>query len=535
MNFPAVILAVLYFVTGKIIFAFMGGDTIITLSMFPPEGIALAFAVFYGKRVLPGVFAGQFLLAYFGGMSLFASLCIGLINTAEAWLGIVLFKKMKIDKSFPAFRDYIKFFALVVLILQPFSSITSNIVLLVTNQADGERFLYHVVSWWFGNIMGQIVFTPFLLLMFTERKNLNINKLLLYGFFYGVYIWIIEVVIKVQNPFILIVCSLIVVIFITIRENIVYGWFLSVIAAFTASVTIYLKTGAFANSTLFNNTFNYNFYILLHIVSVVIIGVLFEERKNFENFLQKRIKEETEKNKEKMLLLMQQNRHAQMGELISMIAHQWRQPLNNLAMLNQILIMKLETGEYNGKDVEYFKSNSKKQIEYMSKTIDDFRNFFKDEKERKTFYVGEIVKSAVDMVKPVFEKECINIAVKEQHKNIMCFGYANNLMQTVVNILNNARDALIEKNITEKMIEIRIFQDKNTVTIAIEDNAGGIDSGIIEKIFEPYFSTKSKNGSGLGLYMSKEIIENQLGGKLEVKNSEKGAEFMIVLKRNENV
>ena len=526
MNTAALALAVLYFITGKITFFLMGNNDIVTLSMFPPEGIALAFALYFGKKVLPGIFIGQFLLAFYSGIAFLPSVLIALINTAEAWIGIKVYKYLKIDIKLPTFNDYLKLFLMIALVLQPFSAVFSNIVLYFLQGGD---FLYKLFAWWFGNVMGQMVFTPFLLLLFTRYHLLDIKKLLFYGFIYAVFMWVIEIFFKVENPFVLIVYSLPIVIFLTIKEGLVYGWFLSIVSAFIALYAVHLKTGAFANLDAFDNTFNYNFFVLLHSFSVLIIDILFEERKNYEKNLEDRIKEEVKKNNEKMLMLMQQNRHAQMGETISMIAHQWRQPLNSLVLINQILINRIEKNALDDKTLEYFKVNSKKQIEYMSKTIDDFRNFFKKEKEKKVFEINKVIQKSVDMIKPQFEKHGINIQL-DMMKNLTYKGFANNLMQVIINILNNAKDVLLEKEIKNKQIEIKSYKDGEDIIITIEDNAGGIDEEIIEQIFEPYFSTKSKNGSGLGLYMAKEIIEKQMHGVLKVINTDKGAKFIIILK-----
>jgi signal transduction histidine kinase len=389
-------------------------------------------------------------------------------------------------------------------------------------------YIKSVFSWWFGNVLGQITFTPFLLLIFTRYKELNIVKLLSYGVVYFIFMYIIAIIVGVTNPFVLISFSLIAVIWITIKEGIVFGWFLSIIAAFIASYSIYLNIGAFAGGSLFDNTFNYNFYILIHVFSVLIVGVLFEERKNYEKFLHDRIKEEIQKNNEKQLLLMQENRHAQMGEAISMITHQWKQPLNTLSLLIQSAQLRFSKDKLDKQGFKTFKDNALEQIQYMSETMNDFKNFFKNDKKKQNFSVNDIVRRAVSMVRPIME--CDNIELKiDETEYIEYMGYPNNLMQVIINILNNAKDVLNEKNISHKTVNISVADLGGEIHIKIEDNAGGIPEDIINKIFEPYFSTKDKKGTGLGLYMSKIIIEEQMKGKLDVYNSEKGAVFEIIL------
>ena len=252
-----------------------------------------------------------------------------------------------------------------------------------------------------------------------------------------------------------------------------------------------------------------------------------EELQELNNTLEKRIKSEVEKNRQQQFLLLQQSRLVQMGEMISMIAHQWRQPLNILGMLNQTIILKYKENKLNDESIDYFKNNSKLQITQMSQTIDDFRNFFKPEIEKEEFYINEVIHNTINMVKPIFTHEGIhiNLEIKVEPKMI---AYPNELGQAILNIINNAKDALIEKNVKEKTISISLFQNDNHPTLTISDNAGGIPKEIIDKIFEPYFSTKEKNGTGLGLYMTKIIMEDHMNAKIDVTNNTGGAVFTII-------
>ncbi len=246
--------------------------------------------------------------------------------------------------------------------------------------------------------------------------------------------------------------------------------------------------------------------------------------------LKKRVKQEIQKNREKEKLMLHQSRLAQMGEMISMIAHQWRQPLNNLSVLNQTVVLKYKRDKLDEKAIEYFKINSSKQIQSMSKTIDDFRNFFKPEKKKINFCINEIIENIINMIEPIFTIKEIEIRFKVD-TSYHIIGYPNELGQAILNIINNAKDALIENNIKEKRIDILLNKDKDMLTLIIKDNAGGIPNNIKDKIFDPYFSTKNdKNGTGLGLYMTKMIIENHCDGKINVSNDEFGAVFKISLR-----
>ena len=248
------------------------------------------------------------------------------------------------------------------------------------------------------------------------------------------------------------------------------------------------------------------------------------------NVLEDKVKEEVEKNRLKDKLMFQQSRLAQMGEMISMIAHQWRQPLNNLSMLNQSIVLKYKIKKLDDEMMEYFKLNSKKQITQMSQTIDDFRDFFKPEKEKIKFSINDLIDDTIDIIKPFIDKNNINLT-SHCNNDIVTIGYQNELGQVIINIINNAKDALLDKEIQEKNITIECTQIDENILIKISDNAGGIPENIIDNIFDPYFSTKEeKNGTGLGLYMSKVIVEEHMDGELNIKNISNGACFEIILR-----
>ena len=227
--------------------------------------------------------------------------------------------------------------------------------------------------------------------------------------------------------------------------------------------------------------------------------------------------------------MIQQNRFAQMGEMISMIAHQWRQPLNNLSLIFQTFIFKYQMQKLDDETLKQLAQESKNQIDFMSGTIDDFRDFFKPSREKSEFLLDEVIRESVDIIKPVLKKEGISIILSLDEK-IRLFLYASELKQVLINILNNAKDALNESDKEEKQIKVSTIQESDHVKIKISDNAGGVPDEIIDRIFDPYFSTKTdKNGTGIGLYMSKKIVEEYLEGTLSVVNENNGAIFKIIL------
>lgn len=243
--------------------------------------------------------------------------------------------------------------------------------------------------------------------------------------------------------------------------------------------------------------------------------------------LEERVKIELEKNREKELLLMQQSRHASMGEMIGNIAHQWRQPLNAIAVIIQNFQEAQEHNELNAEYVSLKVTKAMEIVNFMSKTIDSFRNFFKPDKEKVVFELDEIVSKTISFIDASFKHSNIQIKMNNT-KGINVLGFPNEFSQVILNILNNAKDVLIERAIVDAYVNIDISEKNNKASIRIADNAGGIHPENMNKIFEPYFTTKEDDkGTGLGLYMSKMIIEHNMQGRFSVENNKDGAEFII--------
>jgi len=244
----------------------------------------------------------------------------------------------------------------------------------------------------------------------------------------------------------------------------------------------------------------------------------------FNANLERLVLEEVEKNREKDKMMFAQSRHAQMGEMISMIAHQWRQPLNAISMAVGVMDMRMQTGRLDMDSAKDIAKKINRYVNHLSGTIDDFREFFKPQKEMKITSFECVVSKALALMEDSLKSKSIMVRVeKRELKEFL--SYENELIQVVLNILKNAEDALVEKGISQGLIILTIEKE----TLSIEDNAGGIDPIVLDKIFDPYFSTKDKNGTGLGLYMSKIIIEEHCKGSLDVSNTENGAIFKITL------
>jgi PAS domain S-box-containing protein len=225
-------------------------------------------------------------------------------------------------------------------------------------------------------------------------------------------------------------------------------------------------------------------------------------------------------------MLMQQSRLAAMGEMLANISHQWRQPLNVVSLLLQGLVPKHEQGNLSGEFLEKSVTRATELIEQMSGTIDDFSNYLQPDRVKLPFDLREVVEKALAMVGETLWG--IEVSVESVGQTPSVTGYRNEYVQVVINILMNARDALLERGVQEPRILIRIFTEEGRGVVTIADNAGGISGDVIGKIFEPYFTTKEPGkGTGIGLFMAKSIIEKSMEGQLSVRNSTEGAEFRI--------
>jgi len=247
------------------------------------------------------------------------------------------------------------------------------------------------------------------------------------------------------------------------------------------------------------------------------------------NSLEKRINEEVEKNREKEQMMYQQSRLASMGEMIGNIAHQWRQPLNIMALVMQDIYISEQLGNLTSKKVEDSYEKANNLLQYMSQTIDDFRNFFKENDDENIFSLKDAIESVYSLISTNLTYHHIHCEINIIEDSMVCGGL-NEFKQVMINILNNAQEAIETNGSEKKEICISISKKNSDAMVVVRDDGGGMNEDVILKIFDPYFTTKAQTqGTGLGLYMSKRIIENMMLGSLSAKNIDHGAEFTITL------
>ncbi|MDZ7819255.1 MAG: hybrid sensor histidine kinase/response regulator [Aliarcobacter sp.] len=239
-----------------------------------------------------------------------------------------------------------------------------------------------------------------------------------------------------------------------------------------------------------------------------------------------RRKQDEEQIAEKEKVLIHQSKMATMGEMIGVIAHQLKQPLNILSLYCNDVKDSYKFNEINDGFIDEFSKNTNLQIKFLSETIDDFRDFFNPNKEKREFNIKDAINRSIKLLgnRLSDNKIKLNLALLDEK----VYGIETELNQVILNIINNSIDAFIERNIEIKEINVSVFSKQSYTILIIEDNAGGVKLDNLEKLFDPYYTTKS-TGTGTGLYMVKLVIKNSFSGDLKISNTEKGLRYIIAL------
>ena len=284
-------------------------------------------------------------------------------------------------------------------------------------------------------------------------------------------------------------------------------------------------------------------YLLAMVSSFVALSVSkakqdMEKLQDVNKNLEKRVKEEVQINEKNSAIIYNQSKMASMGEMIGNIAHQWRQPLSTISMIAGCIESDMEMKDSNKEKTASNASQIIRNTLHLSKTIDDFRNFYQVNKKSDAFNVASSIKSCLNIVDAILSDNKITM-VLDLNEQLEITSLQNEFTQCIINLITNAKDALVEKNISYKkrFIFVSVLKEENQLLIKVKDNAGGIDNSIIDKIFNQHFTTKKENGSGIGLFVSKQIIEQHMKGEIYVENTNythedeeyKGVEFTIKL------
>ena len=305
-------------------------------------------------------------------------------------------------------------------------------------------------------------------------------------------------------------------------------------------IDISLKFSEFIKGILENLSKSINFILLFSVILIILLisfafldfkrekekEMLLKKLKEVNKSLEKKVKEKINEIREKDLVILNQSKLASMGEMLNMIAHQWRQPLNTLSGYAIRIEMENEIGEVSKEECLKFSKFVQKSTQDLSEIINDFMNYSKKEDEKKEVFVEDIIKDTLKLIEPQLRSH--GIELKLDIDNIKIKTYKKDVIHILLNLIANSRDALDENKKENKLIKISVKKEDKTVKFIVEDNAGGIPEEIKDRIFEPYFTTKVLNkGTGIGLYMSRKIAHEKLNGKLYFENTLNGAKFIL--------
>ncbi len=527
-------MALVYFISGKMSIEVINNNYIVTMGIFAAEGFSMAAVLIFGRSIWPGVFIGQFLLSLSEHVPFLPSLGIAAINSIELILVWYIFHTLQLNRSLNSIRDILGLFFIILFIAQPFSAFFGTLILYFSSITHYEYYGFSLFSWWFGNSMGQLLWTPVLLLLYQHRKNIISPSTLFLIAIFSLLTYMILFVTPIYSLPIIITITMPLTIYITIIRNVLTGSMVIVIMSVFSMYAAYAHTGIFSIHDITENLINLNFFILSHILIVLTIGTLYHEnirtKKELEELndsLEEKVVTQVKKLNKQNILIAQQSKLASMGEMLGMIAHQWRQPLNrinsNIAVISSI-------SDNHTDDHAVLKGkidNIKKQTKFMSDTIEDFTDFFHPDKQSLKFMPLRTLERALKLLDTQIQN--ITVEIKAE-KDIWLDSFENEYLQVLLTILHNAIENFNTRSIQDPKIEIILQTSTDTVSLWIHDNGGGIKHKEVNAVFEPYFTTNcTGKNSGLGLYMAKILVEDSMHGRLNVSNQNNGAGFEITL------
>jgi len=283
--FKIIILAIVYFIAGEISFLVSQENIIVTIVYFLPEGFALAAILIYGKNIWPGIFIGQFLLASYSGMAEFPALCISVINSFQAIIGLALFDRFNLNRELTSLKDVMGLLFIITIVIQPVSAILGNLVLVLFSISSQSNYLGNTLSWWFGNIMGQFLLTPYLLLLYANYKTLKFAEVVSYVAGFGLMSYVTLVAFPINSLSILMSLTMPLVVLLTFYKNIALAYSAIITISFVALYSSYLGIGVFDAGDSVGNIVDLNFFILSHIFLVLIVGTLVNEMNSHKDKL----------------------------------------------------------------------------------------------------------------------------------------------------------------------------------------------------------------------------------------------------------
>ncbi|MBF0500629.1 MAG: MASE1 domain-containing protein [Candidatus Riflebacteria bacterium] len=521
------------------------------INFWLPSGLYVGMLLIHDSRQWPililGAFAGNIGIDYFNGKPLPVSLIFCFGNSLEALTGAWLVRRY-IGKP-PMLSKIRDVFALIIFSTLLSTTLSATIgAITVTALYGNSSFWKTWLMWWSGDGMGILLMAPPILALF-QLRNILFHRLSFAKCIEGsavMALLLIGTMFVFDNNwhgnfiFHYMVIPLVIVI------SLQYGPIGAAVAGLTVAI-IGTWIMIYGNSDFFPAGFSepekiasWQMFLAFVTSLGLFVAALFSERKMAEQglmirkqqleelnlSLEQRIGDAVSEIRTKDNILIAQNRRAAMGEMINNIAHQWRQPLNTLGL---VLANIRETSRAEKPDIQYIEKSvatGNRLVQQMSTTISDFSNFFRPEKDTIPFSAERQIFTAISMIKLSLDEERIAVNVNIPN-DMRLLGYPNEYSQVLLNLLSNAKDAIkTSQNFDSGKIEICAMERADHGCVMVRDNGGGISPDILDKIFNPYFSTKP-SGNGIGLYLSQMIIEGNMKGSLKAQNFEDGAEFAV--------
>lgn len=525
------LLACIYIVSAKIGQIFAIGPGNVTPVWFP-SGIIFFIILWRGYSLLPGVFLGAALgngwaYASFEDYNqiittLTAASLNGIGDTLFAFIGVYYVKRVAtVDNCFISLQSIITFILYAVVFGSLISAIFGVTGLFIADLITSNEYWTLFITWFIGDAVGVLLFAPLLIALLQNQWNFKLHPIsFLYYTLLAIFVFFIRYI-PVANQLDtlhLLIIAIPILIYVAFRVN----QFSALFFATLASLTI-LISSTVTNKDISIDELNQVLISTQLFIAVLIITLL------FFIVLINTLRYEEDKRMEQHNLMLKSQQNA-VSEIISMIAHQWRQPLTVISMQVNNMLIDIELKNFNTSIAVQNLHELQGQVSHLSKTIDDFGLMYNRSNIPNTkVKIDEVILKAINLLEKTFENHKIRIVQELHSKNKLSISEGE-MLQVILNILNNARHVHIQRKIENPLIYIKTNDSEDNTTLIIGDNGGGIDSKHIDKIFDAYYTTKEeKNNAGLGLYMSQIIIEKNFEGTLQAYNTENGVEFIINL------
>ena len=494
----AAVMALIYFGAGQLVFSTADAalsSRIVSIVIFLSEGFALAGVLIFGRWLALGIFAGQLALAMSAGLSFGAATGVAAVNSAEALIAVALFDRFALDRSLATVRDVAGLLLLIALVLQPFSAVFGNLVLLSHGVLSLAALPSSLFAWWFGNVLGQFLVAPLLLLLWANHRQVRLSRLLAVIGFFVLLNLVILFVYPVERLAVMLSITLPPVMLLAAYGNIVYSVVATTIIALAASFATHRGVGAFATGDVVSDFIDLNFYILVHVILVLLLGVLFSERRAAEKQLQ-----EKNRSLEEMVRLREQ------VELMS--RHDLKNALNVIVNAPD-MVLQTEPGlsDFSREVLQGCKASGYRMLEMVNRSLDIY-------KIETGGYV--LVEEKVDLI-AVLERVANELALtgeggvvisSRQREGVYVRGETLLCYSLFSNLIKNALEASVSGEPVE--VSVRSSDDgrEQIVTIA---NRGCVPHHIRGRFFDKFVTTGKRGGTGLGTYAARLCAEVQGG------------------------